>query len=256
MQVTVWPREACQASTCRRACGKIHVYENEQAFGHPSYFGQTCSPLILDVNIISPRANQRNVGQNAHSYLWGRACMCLHSCSSPCTDQSRSGLPRNSAGSDTWAACGRSGNSCRRSNTGPSTDHWEELENDGVILMPVSSACVFVCVCALYAAARLLTDWRQCGSWQLHACAVVQRASIGAGADWPAGAQQTQPFTFLPVTGISHWRSQKERELRKQVPAAVLSLFFALFSTHSLAACSDGTKQYPWHGSSRLSGSQ
>lgn len=50
----------------------------------------------------------------------------------------------------------------------------------------------------------LLTNGRQRGSGQLHTCAIVQRPSIGAGADRSAGAQQTQPFTFLPVAGISH----------------------------------------------------
>lgn len=43
-------------------------------------------------------------------------------------------------------------------------------------------------------------------SGQLHTCAVVQRASIGTDANWSAGAQQTQPFTFLPVAGIGHLR--------------------------------------------------
>lgn len=57
--------------------------------------------------------------------------------------------------------------------------------------------CVFMSDCSL-------TDRRQCGSGQLHTCAVVQCASIGTGADWAAGAQQTQPFTFLPVAGICH----------------------------------------------------
>ena len=50
----------------------------------------------------------------------------------------------------------------------------------------------------------VLTDRRQCRRRQLHTGAVVQRASIWTGADWPTGAQQTQPFTFLPVAGISH----------------------------------------------------
>lgn len=49
-------------------------------------------------------------------------------------------------------------------------------------------------------------DRRQGGSGQLHTCAVVQRASVGTDADWSAGAQQTQPFTFLPVAGIRHLR--------------------------------------------------
>lgn len=49
-------------------------------------------------------------------------------------------------------------------------------------------------------------DRRQCGSGQLHTCAVVQCASIGTHADWSTGAQQTQPFTFLSIAGISHFR--------------------------------------------------
>lgn len=54
----------------------------------------------------------------------------------------------------------------------------------------------------------LLTNWGQCGSGQLHAGAVVQRASVGAGADGSAGAQQTQPLAFLPVAGVGHWQPQ------------------------------------------------
>lgn len=139
------------------------------------------------------------------SYLWERGCMCLHSCSNPCTGQSHIGLLRNLADSDTWAACGHSGNSCHHSNTGPSRDHWEELQMMDffqpcrVIQMPVS-----MCVCFICLSMCLLTDGRQCGSGQLHAGAIVQRASIGTGADWSTGAQQTQPFTFLSVAGISH----------------------------------------------------
>lgn len=59
-----------------------------------------------------------------------------------------------------------------------------------------------VCVCS--ECVCLLTDRRQSGSGQLHTCAVVQRASIGADADGSTGAQQTQPLAFLPVAGISH----------------------------------------------------
>lgn len=50
----------------------------------------------------------------------------------------------------------------------------------------------------------LLTDGRQRGSGRLHTGAVVQRVPIGTGADWAAGAQQTEPLTFLPVTWIIH----------------------------------------------------
>lgn len=50
----------------------------------------------------------------------------------------------------------------------------------------------------------LLTDGRQRGSGRLHTGAVVQRVPVGAGADWAAGAQQTEPLTFLPVTWIIH----------------------------------------------------
>lgn len=53
-----------------------------------------------------------------------------------------------------------------------------------------------------------LTNGRQCGSGQLHARAVVQHASVGAGADGSAGAQQTQPLAFLPVARVRHWQTQ------------------------------------------------
>lgn len=56
--------------------------------------------------------------------------MCLHSCSSLCTGRSHSALPRSSAGSDTWPACGRSGSSSRRSDTEPSRVRWVELHKD------------------------------------------------------------------------------------------------------------------------------
>lgn len=61
-----------------------------------------------------------------------------------------------------------------------------------------------VCTCSVCGNVCLLTDRRQRGSGHLHTCAIVQCASIGTGADWSTGAQQTQPFAFLPVAGISH----------------------------------------------------
>lgn len=50
----------------------------------------------------------------------------------------------------------------------------------------------------------LLTDGRESGSRRLHAGAVVQRVSVGTGADWSTGAEQAEPFAFLPVTWIIH----------------------------------------------------
>lgn len=68
----------------------------------------------------------------------------------------------------------------------------------------------------------LLTDRRQGGSGQLHTCAVVQRASVGTDADWSAGAQQTQPFTFLPVAGIRHCQKERTSVLNHLLTALVL----------------------------------
>lgn len=61
----------------------------------------------------------------------------------------------------------------------------------------------------------LLTNRRQCGSGQLHTGAVVQRASVGAGADGSTGAQQAQPLTFLPVAGVGHWQPQGAKGKRE-----------------------------------------
>lgn len=70
-----------------------------------------------------------------------------------------------------------------------------------------------VCVCVLlntWTLLRvLLTNGGQCGNGQLHTGAVVQRASVGAGADGSAGAQQTQPLALLPVAGVGHWQPQR-----------------------------------------------
>lgn len=63
----------------------------------------------------------------------------------------------------------------------------------------------------------LLTNGRQCGSGQLHTGAVVQCASVGAGADGSTGAQQTQPLTFLPVAGVGHWQQQGAEGKRVRV---------------------------------------
>lgn len=49
-----------------------------------------------------------------------------------------------------------------------------------------------------------LTEWGLCGCWPLHAGAVISHIFIWAGAHWSAGAEQTQPLTFLPVTWVSH----------------------------------------------------
>lgn len=50
----------------------------------------------------------------------------------------------------------------------------------------------------------LLTDGRQRGSRRLHTGAVVQYVSVGTGADRSTGAEQTEPFAFLPVTRVIH----------------------------------------------------
>lgn len=50
------------------------------------------------------------------------------------------------------------------------------------------------------------TIWRGCWRGHRHTGAIIQPLSIGTGADRPAGAQQTQPFTFLAVTGVGHFR--------------------------------------------------
>lgn len=48
--------------------------------------------------------------------------------------------------------------------------------------------------------------WRGCRRGHRHTGAIVQSLSIGTGADRPTGAQQTQPFAFLAVAGVSHFR--------------------------------------------------
>lgn len=169
-------------------------------------------------------------------------CMCLRSCSSPCTDQSHTGLLHSSAGSDTWAACRHSGNSCHHSNTEPSRDHLGELWR----MFPKSCGAIKLlqCGCFVCGGTSSLTDRRQCGGGQLHTCAVVQCASIGTGAHWSTGAQQTQPLTFLPVTWISHWKRQTELSVTTCSVFCFFSARLNLF-THSQVACSDGAKLYP-----------
>lgn len=49
-----------------------------------------------------------------------------------------------------------------------------------------------------------LTEWEMCGCRPLHAGAVIGHIFIWAGAHWSAGAEQTQPLAFLPVTRVSH----------------------------------------------------
>lgn len=120
--------------------------------------------------------------------------MCLRSCSSLCTGRSRTDLPRSWAGSGTWPACGRSGNSSRRSDTGPSRGRWEDLQATAVRQEQEAEA----------KGVSLLTDGRQRGSGRLHTGAVVQHVPIGTGADGSAGAQQAEPLTFLAVTWIVH----------------------------------------------------
>lgn len=58
---------------------------------------------------------------------------------------------------------------------------------------------------------RRLTERGLGGGRPLHTCAVVGHVVVGAGAHRPAGAEQAQPFTLLPVTWISDWRREGER---------------------------------------------
>lgn len=39
----------------------------------------------------------------------------------------------------------------------------------------------------------------------LHTGTIVRDMVIGTGAHRPAGTEQTQPFTFLPITWVCHW---------------------------------------------------
>lgn len=102
------------------------------------------------------------------------------------------GIQETAATVQTLDQAGTTGRSCKR---------WRFFFS---VMQSDLDASVHVCVCSVCWSMCLLTDRRQCGSGQLHTCAIVQRASIGTGADWSAGAQQTQPFTFLPVAGVSH----------------------------------------------------
>lgn len=54
-----------------------------------------------------------------------------------------------------------------------------------------------------------LTDGGLGGGGHLHTSAIVRYVVIRAGAHWPAGTEQTQPFTLLPITWVSHCKKKK-----------------------------------------------
>lgn len=62
-----------------------------------------------------------------------------------------------------------------------------------------------------------LTEGRLCGTRLFHACAVVCSIIVRAGANWPAGAEETQPLTLFLVTWVSYWKRQKQDAVRKSV---------------------------------------
>jgi hypothetical protein len=78
------------------------------------------------------------------------------------------------------------------------------------------------------------TIWRGCWRGHRHTGAIIQPLSIGTGADRPAGAQQTQPFTFLAVTGVGHCGCWKGSML-SSVDLEHFPFFFFFFQRHGFS---------------------
>lgn len=58
-----------------------------------------------------------------------------------------------------------------------------------------------------------LTDGGLGGGGHLHTGAIVRYVVVRAGAHWPAGTEQTQPFTLLPITWVSHCNKKYKNPL-------------------------------------------
>lgn len=80
------------------------------------------------------------------------------------------------------------------------------LDSVSIQRVPNEIAASFSC-CKRFAGPQLcciLTDRGQSRGRHFHTGTVVQYSAIGTRADWAAGAEQTQPLTFLPVTWVGH----------------------------------------------------
>lgn len=178
------------------------------------------------------------------SYLCGKQCMCLRSCSSLCTGWSHISLRCSWAGSDTWPPGGHWGSSSRRSDTVYRRARRGELCRGNSMMKP--TFCIqhltvkvpwwkpprssvkwkqwirllfyrsAICMCTSVHCICRLTEWWLGGGRSLHACAIVGHVVVRAGTHWSAGAEQTQPLTLLPVTWVSHWcRKRQDKQIRK-----------------------------------------